>query len=163
MSITDIIAFLGLALGLANLWLYLRERIPVLRVLPSVEKKLLPIVGADTSPLAPVLSIRLVNPTDKPIAIKSVFVQPDGGNRIGVQPFHGLGSPTPPPVVEPRRDFYFIVRGEDLINSLQASTNSPRIRVQVIVQDKLDREYKSKRLVIIIEQLKEKALPQTQV
>ncbi len=145
-TLTIVIAALGLGLGIVNLYLYLRERIPTLRVFPAVENKLLP-VDLGVSREVPTLTIRMVNPTDKPIAIKAILVQPDSGPSIPVQQFHTMGWPMPTVIVETHRDYDFIVRGKDLLEKLQPSVNSPILRLRVIVEDEVNRKYISKYLL----------------
>jgi hypothetical protein len=147
--VSDIAAIVALILSSISLILQWRVNRPDLRVDPQIEIKPLPInpngQGGFEKITTFALCIYLMNPSEKPIHISGVFIKTHKSHLIQLDENLDLYQFSFMPfTIEPLRSRTFTVLGEKLTLLLQQDGIIGTVRANVIVQDEVKKQYKSK-------------------
>jgi nitrate reductase NapE component len=162
LEVAAIVALVFTAISLYSKW---RERRPNLRVSPNIEVRPLPITSdgqggfADKNTVA--LCIYLSNPSEKPVHVSSVYLKPRKAKMIQLDQFHALAQGLFPPfTIEPLRGYTFVVWGEKLAKLLGENGLDGNLQAEVVVQDEVNKQYKSKPLRFAVHQLRDQEFVQ---
>jgi len=155
-EITPIIALILSVISLIWQW---RDKRTNLRVRPQIEIKPLPIVsdgqGGFEKKNTVALCIYLTNPSEKAVHISGVYIKPRKSHMIQLDEFPGLDQGLFQPfTIEPLRGRTFTVWGEKLAKLLQDKGFIGVIQANVIAQDEVNRQYKSRLIRFTVNQLR---------
>jgi hypothetical protein len=146
MNITNITAWLGLVFSLIALYLQWNDKRPRLHISSRVVTRSLPSLSDESlNKVAPVLSIYLSNPGEKPIYVKEVHLILGKGQEFEIFEYNAIYKKlTKPFTIDPLRGYDFVVDSQQLVDALKSKGYIAEVRTTIKIYDELNRSYKSK-------------------